>query len=108
MNNEWVEITMRGKLEFAQDLHAPDAVYHQACSVNFRMGKQSLKKHGNDTDSKRAKGRPTDSSTRDLFFISQLKRRSMRREIWEIKKIKAALGPETCANILFCSCSSRM
>jgi len=95
MNNEWVEIMVRGKLEFAQDLHAPDAVYHQACSVNFRMGKQSLKKHGNDTDSKRAKGRPTDLSTRDLFFISQLKRRSVRREIWEIKKIKAALGPET-------------
>ena len=29
----------------------------QACSVNFRPGKQILKKHGDDTDSKRAKGR---------------------------------------------------
>ena len=34
INDEWAE-TVRGKLEFAQDLHAADAVYHQACSVNF-------------------------------------------------------------------------
>ena len=34
-NDEWVE-TARGRSEFAQDLHAADTVYHQACSVNFR------------------------------------------------------------------------
>ena len=34
-NDEWAE-TVRRRLEFVQDLHAADAVYHQACSVNFR------------------------------------------------------------------------
>ena len=60
--------TVQGKLEFAQDLHAADAVYHQACSVNFRTGKQILEKHGNDTDSKHAKGRPTDTVKTKAFF----------------------------------------
>ena len=34
-DDEWAE-TVRGKLEFAQDVHAADTVYHQACSVNFQ------------------------------------------------------------------------
>lgn len=38
-NGEWSEIVL-GRLEYAQDLHAADTVYHQACSVNFRTGKQ--------------------------------------------------------------------
>ena len=59
-NDEWAE-TVRGRLEFAQDLHAADVVYHHACSVNFRTLKQIPKKHGNDTDSKSVKGRPTDT-----------------------------------------------
>ena len=42
-----------------------------------------------------------DTSARDLFFIPQPKQRSTTRKIWDIKKTKAALGPETCANILF-------
>ena len=29
------------------------------------------------------------------------RQRSTTRKIWDIKKIKAALGPETCADILF-------
>ena len=66
-NDEWVE-TVRGRLEFAQDLHAADAVYHQACSVNFRTGKQFPKKHGNDTDSKHAKGRPMDTVKSKAFL----------------------------------------
>ena len=32
-------------------VHPADAVYHQACSVNFRKGKEIPKKHGNDTES---------------------------------------------------------
>ena len=56
-NDDWAE-TFRGRLEFEQNLHAVDAVYHQACSVNFRTGKQILEKHGNDTDSE---GRPKDT-----------------------------------------------
>ena len=66
-NDEWAE-TVRGRLEFAQDLHAADAVYHQACSVNFRTGKQFPKKHGNDTDSKHAKGRPMDPVKSKAFL----------------------------------------
>ena len=66
-NDEWAE-TVRGRLEFAQDLHAADAVYHQACSVNFRRGKQFPKKHGNDTDSKHAKGRPVDTVKSKAFL----------------------------------------
>ncbi|KAH3738417.1 hypothetical protein DPMN_045050 [Dreissena polymorpha] len=28
------------RLEFAQDLHAADAMYHQTCNVNFRTARQ--------------------------------------------------------------------
>ena len=40
-------------------------MYHQARSVNFRTGKQILKKHGNDTDSE---GRPTDTVKSKAFL----------------------------------------
>ena len=40
-------------------------MYHQARSVNFRTGKQILKKHGNDTDSE---GRPTDTVKSKVFL----------------------------------------
>ena len=66
-NDEWVE-TVRGRLEFAQDLHAADAVYHQACSVNFWTRKQIPKKHENNTDSKPAKGRPTNKVKSKAFL----------------------------------------
>ena len=53
----WAE-TMRGKLNFLQDLHASDAVYHQQCCVNFRTGRQPPVR---STKRKRsASGRPTD------------------------------------------------
>lgn len=54
-NDEWSE-TVLDRLEYAQDLHAADAVYHQACSVNFRTGKQVPLQHcsddGSDKDTK--------------------------------------------------------
>ena len=53
-NDDWTE-TFWGRLEFEQNLHAVDAVYHQACSV----------KHGNDTDSE---GRPTDTVKSKAFL----------------------------------------
>jgi hypothetical protein len=34
-DDEWA-LDVRGRLEFVQDLHAADALYHQQCSVNFR------------------------------------------------------------------------
>ena len=42
-----------------------------------------------------------DTSARDLFFIPQPKQRSTTKKIWDTKKTRAALGPETCANFLF-------
>ena len=56
---------------------------------------------GDDTDLLVLLCHRADTSARDLFFIPQPKPRSTTRKIWDIKEIKAALGPETCANILF-------
>jgi len=49
-NYEWSKIVL-GRLEYAQDLHAADAVYHQACSVNFRTGEQVFEQHCSDDSS---------------------------------------------------------
>jgi 5'-3' exonuclease len=65
--DDWAE-KVKGRVLFAQDLHAADAVYHQACSVNFRTGKgvpqfvdvESLSK-------KRKVGRPSDTVRADAF-----------------------------------------
>ena len=38
--DEWA-LEVRGRLEFVQNLHAADALYHQTCSVNFRTLKQT-------------------------------------------------------------------
>ena len=43
-------------------------MYNHACSVNFRTGKQIPKKHGNNTDSKCAKGRPRDTVKSKAFL----------------------------------------
>ena len=68
-NDEWAE-TVRGRLEFAQDLHAADAVCHQTCSVNFRTGKQIPKKHAGMIliQSVAGKVRPTDTVKSKAFF----------------------------------------
>ena len=59
-NDEWSEIVL-GRLEYAQDLHAADAVYHQTCSVVFRTGKQVPLQHcsydGSDKDKATAAGK---------------------------------------------------
>lgn len=34
-NDEWA-IRIKGRIAFARDLHAADAVYHKVCSINFR------------------------------------------------------------------------
>ena len=52
-NDDWAR-DVQGRLEYAQDLHAADAVYHNSCSSNFRTGKGIPKEH---TDEKRP-GRP--------------------------------------------------
>lgn len=38
-DDEWAE-KIRGRLAFAVDLPAVEAIYHQVCNINFRTGKQ--------------------------------------------------------------------
>ena len=42
--DDW-SLVVLGRLEYAQDLNATQAVYHQSCSVNFRTGKQLPKQY---------------------------------------------------------------
>ena len=60
-------VTVLGRLEFPKDLYAADAVYHQACIVNFRTRKEIPNRHGHDTDSKHVKGRPADTVETKVF-----------------------------------------
>ena len=58
------------RLEYVQDLHAADSVYHQTCSVNFRTGKGIPKEFSNDygKDAKKAKqGQPVDTVKNSAF-----------------------------------------
>ena len=70
-NDEW-SITVLGRIEYCLDLCAADAVYHKACSVNFRTGKQIPHKYvGNSTPDKTKrlrKGRPEDAAKNTAFF----------------------------------------
>lgn len=54
---------MAGRIAFAHDLPAADAIYHQACNVNFRTEKQIPMKYSSEnTQRKQLKhGRPEDS-----------------------------------------------
>jgi hypothetical protein len=61
--DDWAR-TVFGRIQYAQDLHAADAIYHQECSVNFRTGKQIsqaysraddiVSRHGKNPDLERA------------------------------------------------------
>lgn len=53
-NDEWGNEVM-GRIEYARDLHAKDAIYHQQCSVNFRTGKKKPLKFAGVEPPKRAK-----------------------------------------------------
>jgi hypothetical protein len=39
-NDEWA-LEIKGRIEFARDLHAADAAYHMACTTNFRTNRHS-------------------------------------------------------------------
>ena len=56
---------------------------------------------GDDTDLLVLLCYHAETSAHELFFIPQPKQRSITRKIWNIKETKSALGPETCADILF-------
>lgn len=59
---------VHGKIQYCQDLHAADAVYHQECSVNFRTDKEIPKAHAKDDSSKGVKrGRPSNADREAVF-----------------------------------------
>ena len=63
---------MLGQIEYALDLCAVDAMYHKACSVNFRTGKLIPHKYvTNSTPNKTKrlrKGRPEDAAKNTAFL----------------------------------------
>ena len=69
-NDTWAQ-QVQGRIEYAQDLYASDAVYHQVCSINFRTGKQIPVQYqfggGGDCKSE-LKGRPVDSMRESAFL----------------------------------------
>ncbi|KAJ8018289.1 hypothetical protein HOLleu_43798 [Holothuria leucospilota] len=64
--DEWAN-HVRGRLALVSDLHAAEAVYHQACSVNFRTHKQIPQYFTNKPQSKRVAGRPEDQNQASAF-----------------------------------------
>ena len=68
-NDAWA-VEVKGRLEFSQDLHASDALYHQQCNVNFRTGKDVPKAFQTleGSISKKSRGRPVDSTRNDAFL----------------------------------------
>ena len=59
------------RLEFAQDLHAADAIYHQTCNVNFRTARQlpSSKQTVPEATVKSPRGRP-ENLEQNAAFVS--------------------------------------
>ena len=67
-NDTWAH-TIRGRIEFAQDLHAADAIYHQVCSINIRTGKQVPSTfQATSEEKKRRIGRPIDTAKEHAFI----------------------------------------
>ena len=67
-NDLWSDVVL-GRLQYAQDLHAADTIYHQTCSVNFRTGKSMPKAYtGKNEESASAGGRPVDTAKRAAFM----------------------------------------
>lgn len=67
--DEWAD-DVTGRLEYAQDLHAADAIYHQPCNVNFRTGRQIPSQFCSD-ESKSARlsqGRPEETERTEAFM----------------------------------------
>ena len=52
---------VQSRIEYAQDLHAANAVYRRACSSNFRTGKQTPLMFQTDDSSQKPTGQPVKS-----------------------------------------------
>ena len=62
-----------GRIEFAQDLHAADAIYLQVCSTNFRTDKQlPSTSQATSREKKRCIGTPINTAN-DYAFLSVTK-----------------------------------
>ena len=84
-NDEW-SITVLGRIEYALDLCAADAVYHKACSVNFRTGKQIPHKYVANSTPNKTKGlrkgrQKTLLKTQHFWTLRILSRKMMRRRL---------------------------
>ncbi|CAG2227749.1 unnamed protein product [Mytilus edulis] len=67
--DEWAT-EVKGRIEFARDLHAVDALYHSSCSTNFRTGKNVPQLFSPKSDKSQIKrGRP---NTNDQHFLKVL------------------------------------
>lgn len=65
-DDSWA-LKILARLEYASDLHAADAIYHQQCSVNFRTKKQIPQPFDEEKSIPRKKGRPHDIARSDAF-----------------------------------------
>lgn len=66
-NDGWAQKIL-ARLEFAQDLQAADAIYHQKCSVNFRTKKQIPQTFDEEYGCPKKKGRTHDVARADAFL----------------------------------------
>ena len=66
-NDHWA-LKVKGRIEYAQDLHAADTIYHQICSTNFRTGRDIPMVHQPNRESKKKCGRPLDTNKEEAFL----------------------------------------
>ena len=69
-NDSWGQEVL-GRIQFVNDLHAADVVYHQACCINFRTGKNIPKKFAKESNKSlktSSAGRPSNIDQLDAFF----------------------------------------
>ena len=69
-NDLWA-MEVKGRIAFVNDLHSEDAVYHQACSANFRIGKGIPQLYDDGPKSKPSakRGRPSDTDRESAFLF---------------------------------------
>ena len=65
--DQWT-VDVKGHIAFVNDLHSEDAVYHQACTANFRTGKGIPQLFDDSTQSK-PKSRPSDVKRESAFLF---------------------------------------
>ena len=69
-NDPWA-VSVKGRIAYVNDLHSEDAVYHQACSINFRTGKDIPETYEGKRQSRSGskRGRPLDLDRESAFNL---------------------------------------